>query len=48
MQIFDKLHNDGKTILMVTHDQELADNCERIIRLTDGKIEKGDQDGKIS
>jgi len=48
MQIFDKLHNDGKTILMVTHDQELADNCERIIRLKDGKIEKGDQDGKIS
>lgn len=48
MQIFDKLHNDGKTILMVTHDQRLADNCERIIRLKDGRIEKGDQDGKIS
>jgi putative ABC transport system ATP-binding protein len=48
MQIFDKLHNDGKTILMVTHDQELADNCERIIRLKDGRIEKGDPDGKIS
>jgi putative ABC transport system ATP-binding protein len=48
MQIFDKLHNDGKTILMVTHDRRLADNCERIIRLKDGKIEKGDSDGKIS
>lgn len=48
MQIFDKLHDDGKTILMVTHDQGLADNCERIIRLKDGRIENGDQDGKIS
>ena len=48
MQIFDKLHNEGKTILMVTHDQELADNCERIIRLKDGRIEKGETDGKVS
>jgi len=48
MQIFDKLHDNGKTILMVTHDQKLADNCERIIRLKDGRIENGDPDGKIS
>ncbi len=39
MQIFDKLHSEGKTILMVTHDQELAQNCDRIIRLKDGRIE---------
>ncbi|MFZ3382733.1 MAG: ABC transporter ATP-binding protein [Candidatus Methanoperedens sp.] len=42
MQIFDKLHSEGRTILMVTHDRELADNCDRIIRLKDGKIEKGE------
>lgn len=41
MQIFDKLHVDGKTILMVTHDAELARNCDRIIRLKDGMIENG-------
>ena len=38
MQIFDKIHSEGRTILMVTHDRELADNCDRIIRLKDGKI----------
>ncbi|KCZ71779.1 ABC-type antimicrobial peptide transport system, ATPase component [Candidatus Methanoperedens nitroreducens] len=39
MQIFSKLHNDGRTILMVTHDNGLAQNCDRIIRLKDGRIE---------
>lgn len=42
MRIFDTIHNKGRTILMVTHDRELADNCDRIIRLKDGMIEKGD------
>jgi len=41
MQIFDKIHSEGRTILMVTHDRELADNCDRIIRLKDGNIETG-------
>ncbi len=41
MQIFDKLHMDGRTILMVTHDADLARNCDRIIRLKDGMIENG-------
>lgn len=41
MQIFEKIHSEGRTILMVTHDRELADNCDRIIRLKDGKIETG-------
>ena len=41
MQIFDKLHCDGRTILMVTHDAQLARNCDRIIRLKDGMIENG-------
>ena len=41
MEIFNKLHSDGRTILMVTHDQGLAQNCGRIIRLKDGRIEDG-------
>lgn len=41
MQIFNNLHNNGRTIIMVTHDQTLAQNCDRIIRLKDGRIEDG-------
>jgi putative ABC transport system ATP-binding protein len=39
MQIFNKLHSEGRTILMVTHDQGLVQSCDRIIRLKDGRIE---------
>ncbi|VVB91516.1 putative ABC transporter ATP-binding protein [uncultured archaeon] len=41
MDIFNKLHNEGRTILMVTHDQGLAQKCGRIIRLKDGRIDDG-------
>ncbi len=41
MQIFNNLHNKGRTILMITHDQALAQNCDRIFRLKDGRIEDG-------
>lgn len=41
MQIFNQLHGEGRTILMVTHDQGLAQNCDRIIRLRDGRVENG-------
>ena len=39
MQIFNELHSEGRTIIMVTHDYGLTENCDRIIRLKDGGIE---------
>jgi putative ABC transport system ATP-binding protein len=36
--IFDQLVKDGKTILMVTHDQSLAGRLSRVIQIADGKI----------
>jgi putative ABC transport system ATP-binding protein len=36
--IFQKLVDDGKTILMVTHDRDLASRVGRTVRLADGKI----------
>lgn len=42
MQIFHELHQEGKTIIMVTHDQAIGESCERIIRFRDGRIENGD------
>lgn len=38
--IFEKLHRQGHTIVMVTHNEKIAKNSERIIYLFDGKIRK--------
>jgi putative ABC transport system ATP-binding protein len=38
MSIFDKLHQDGRTIVMVTHSDEIAGRAKRIIRMRDGRI----------
>lgn len=38
MDIFVELHNEGQTIIMVTHEEEYAKLAERLIQLDDGKI----------
>ncbi len=38
MALFDQLHVGGRTIIMVTHDENVARNARRIIRLLDGLI----------
>lgn len=38
MSIFNKLHKQGRTIILVTHDRAVAENAQRIIVLQDGKI----------
>lgn len=39
MQALQKLHEDGHTIILVTHERTTAEHADRIIRLRDGKIE---------
>ena len=39
LKLLDELHQEGLTIVMVTHDEQIADQCERVIRLRDGRIE---------
>ncbi len=39
LQVFDELHRSGMTILMVTHDDSIAERCQRIIRVRDGRVE---------
>lgn len=38
MDLFKKLNKDGKTIIIVTHDKEIAAQCGRIIEISDGRI----------
>ena len=38
MAIFKKLHSDGMTIVLVTHETDIAQQAQRIIRMMDGKI----------
>lgn len=38
MQIFKKLHRDGKTIIMITHETDIAGYARRIIKIKDGMI----------
>jgi putative ABC transport system ATP-binding protein len=38
MKLFDELHEQNQTIIIVTHEPEIANHCHRIIRLEDGHV----------
>ncbi len=40
MQLFHALHEAGNTVIIVTHDPNIAAQCERVIRIEDGNIVK--------
>lgn len=39
IEIFQNLNKKGKTIILITHNQDIAEHAKRIIRIVDGKIE---------
>ena len=39
MKLFEEIHKNGNTLIIVTHEEEIAQHANRIIRLKDGKIE---------
>jgi len=38
MNIFENLHAKGHTIIMITHESDIANHAKRVITLKDGKI----------
>jgi len=38
MDIFRRLHQEGRTIVLITHEEEVASSAQRVIRLRDGKV----------
>ena len=38
MALFDELHGQGQTVVVVTHEPEIAAHCKRTIRVSDGRI----------
>ena len=38
MQLFDELHGEGHTLIIVTHEDEIAQHCQRVIELKDGRV----------
>ncbi|WP_031425811.1 ABC transporter ATP-binding protein [Flavimarina sp. Hel_I_48] len=43
MRLFDDIHAAGNTVILVTHEEDIAEHAHRIIRLRDGVIERDDR-----
>ncbi len=47
LALFDELREQGKTIIMVTHDPDIGRRADRIVRLRDGRIEEDIRNGRF-
>jgi putative ABC transport system ATP-binding protein len=41
LELFRRLHDGGQTIVMVTHDDEVAASADGVVRMKDGRIDDG-------
>jgi len=47
MKLFEEIHDKGNTVIIVTHEEDIAKHAKRIIRLRDGKIESDLPNDKV-
>jgi putative ABC transport system ATP-binding protein len=38
MDLIREVHQEGQTVIIVTHEPEIAEQCQRVVRLRDGKV----------
>jgi putative ABC transport system ATP-binding protein len=43
MKLVERLHAEGQTVVLVTHDREVAGHAHRIIHIRDGKVERDER-----
>ncbi|MEM1108641.1 MAG: ABC transporter ATP-binding protein [Planctomycetota bacterium] len=48
LELFEELHQAGQTVVVITHDEEVAHHCERVVRLRDGLIDRDEAGGKAA
>jgi putative ABC transport system ATP-binding protein len=48
MRVFDRLHAQGQTIVVVTHEADIAAHAHRIVTLRDGQIASDDRSGRAA
>ena len=41
MELFKELNDEGRTIIMITHDANIAKHAHRIVKILDGKLSEG-------
>jgi putative ABC transport system ATP-binding protein len=39
MELFGKIHSSGNTVILVTHEEDIAHYAHRVVRLRDGHVE---------
>ncbi|MCP5144018.1 MAG: ABC transporter ATP-binding protein [Gammaproteobacteria bacterium] len=48
MKLFDELHAENQTIIIVTHEPEIAAHCRRIVRMEDGRIAEDRMNARVA
>ena len=43
MRVFEKLHEDGHTIILVTHEHDIAEHAHRVLKIRDGRVESDER-----
>ena len=43
MRVFERLHADGNTIILVTHEHDIAEHAHRVLKIRDGRVESDER-----